>query len=337
MTARNPLVLVGGEVEELASTDTLNISTLAASGGYPNPALAVDSVGNVTITYGWLSASHLSGGDSTLYSNGINIGQDRGSDGDAYLNLKTTTAGTYRVQLLAYSGANGGTLLRSGGTGNFNIITDDAAPIIFGTNSAIRMTITYNGNVLVGAGADTGHMLQVNGTTRLRDTKVSGTIIHDQSGGALIDRYAIQLPTLGASNTFTKLLAIRMDIASDYRNFAMMFQIMSAGSNSPGTTHVSGSLYVVTKQAGTAYHLIVSGDYSGAVYYSWDATDKVFSLWLDHNGNHNRLILDGIVYGSEYTKVSSITAAKQFMIGAISTQTDATGLTAITLGTVVTK
>jgi hypothetical protein len=112
-------------------------------------------LGNVEIGYGSASQYYLS------------IGESRSGNGYAFLDLvgdATYTDYGFRI-IRGNSGANTTTHLYHRGTGDLVVQTDEAAQIVFLTNSTDRGRITSGGEWWMGYTSDQGaYLLQVNGT-----------------------------------------------------------------------------------------------------------------------------------------------------------------------------
>ena len=115
------------------------------NGGYvgiatTNPLVELDVNGNID-----LSAS-------STETRRIEIGTGRSGNGYAFLDLiGDATYSDYGTRLIRQNtGANANTNFIHRGTGNFIMETDEAAPIIFGTDSIERMKIDSSGKVGIG-------------------------------------------------------------------------------------------------------------------------------------------------------------------------------------------
>ena len=96
----------------------------------------------------------------------LELGTGRATSGFAYVDLVGDTTYTdfgLRVIRLGSGGANAFSQINHRGTGNFDIITQEAAPLTFSTTSLERMRIISSGNVGIGT-TSPSTALQVNGT-----------------------------------------------------------------------------------------------------------------------------------------------------------------------------
>jgi len=141
--------------------------------GTTNPLAELDVNGNIE-----LSAS------STETRN-IEIGKGRSGNGYAFLDLiGDATYTDYGTRLIRQNtGANANTNFIHRGTGNFIMETDEAAPILFLTDSTERMRITSSGTVLIGTTGDV-----ISGTAVGAEFIASGGRLHIRdNGGTALD------------------------------------------------------------------------------------------------------------------------------------------------------
>lgn len=151
------------------STETDTLASVTARGS--------STTSNITL-------SGTLGGDKT-----IKIGASRLADGNSYLDLiGDSTYTDYGLRMLRVGGMNGTTSILSRGTGNFNIMTLESAPIVFATNNSIRMVINSLGRVGIGT-ASPAFKLHVVGDSRL-------------NGRAELDTINTQ-PTITNNNSFS--------------------------------------------------------------------------------------------------------------------------------------
>ena len=82
----------------------------------------------------------------------IELGANRTGNGYAYIDLAgDTTYSDFGLRILrGNSGANTASLISHRGTGNLELLCNEAAPMTFGTSGAERMRIDASGNLLVG-------------------------------------------------------------------------------------------------------------------------------------------------------------------------------------------
>ncbi len=105
-------------------------NVLVASDGSPNPALSISGTGNIS-------------------TNGTNITINDLGSGNRYSYIDLVGDETYtdyglRV-LRGNAGANTSSNIHHKGTGAFNLITEEAAPISFSTSNTVRVTIASDG------------------------------------------------------------------------------------------------------------------------------------------------------------------------------------------------
>ena len=106
-------------------------------------------------------------GFTTVASDAIEINSLGSGNRNAYIDFHGDDTYTdYGLRILrSNTGANAPSYIYHCGTGAFNIITSQAGPINFYTNSSHRMTITPSGFVGIGTTAPGAYNLYVNGTT----------------------------------------------------------------------------------------------------------------------------------------------------------------------------
>ena len=104
-----------------------------------------------------------SGGDLTLHAvstetQQINVGNGRSSDGQSQIDfVADPTYATYGLRVVRNAGENGSTQIAHRGTGNLQLLAQDAGAIVLSTSNTTRMTIgsggaaTFNGNIISNA------------------------------------------------------------------------------------------------------------------------------------------------------------------------------------------
>ena len=145
-TAADKAFIVRGAASQ--SGDLIDIQE---SGGASR--FRVDSNGNLFV------ASNAITGDAKT-----KIGLGRSGNGFSYIDLigdATYTDYGFRV-IRNSNGANANSELQHRGTGNFALVTQEAAPIVFNTTNAERMRIDSVGNVGIGTTSLTGISFRVN-------------------------------------------------------------------------------------------------------------------------------------------------------------------------------
>lgn len=80
----------------------------------------------------------------------IEVGGTRTGNGNAYVDLHSTSNTDYEARFLRAGGVNGDLFIVNTGTGNFNLYQQGSGPIVFGTSNIERVRITTNGNVGIG-------------------------------------------------------------------------------------------------------------------------------------------------------------------------------------------
>ena len=154
----------GTELETLTDNSIANTlhrhSELVASDGSPDPALSVDTAGGISTNGSNLQINTL--GSGNRYSHIDLVGDDTYSD--------------YGLRIIrGNTGANAATDLYHRGTGNFNIVTQEAAQLLFKTTNTTRLTIAADGNITISGG-----LYLATDEVRARDS--GGLLLRDNSG-----------------------------------------------------------------------------------------------------------------------------------------------------------
>ncbi|MCP4902814.1 MAG: hypothetical protein GY906_38120 [bacterium] len=127
---------------------TGGLSTLGNVGiGTPASSYPLDVVGTAQIRSNLLVGKGVASGAAT-----IDVGSGRSANGYAYIDLiGDMTYTSYGLRLIrGATGENTYSKLAHRGTGSLQIETDEAAPIWFTTDSAVRMTVSKSGDVGIG-------------------------------------------------------------------------------------------------------------------------------------------------------------------------------------------
>jgi hypothetical protein len=130
-----PLVLATGSTERMRIDSSGNVGI-----GTSSPGTKLDVVGNMVLS-----------GQSTA-DQFFRVGANRSGNGYSFIDLQGDTTYSNGLRLIRLNtGANAGSSIESRGTGAFQIVTQEAAPIVFFTNGGNeRMRIDSSGNLLIG-------------------------------------------------------------------------------------------------------------------------------------------------------------------------------------------
>lgn len=123
-----------------------------------SPRLTIASTGAATFT-----SSVTAGGSfiSSMGNNAVIFSSSAATTGYQYLSLANTTA----QLVMGINNSTGSFLTSSLAYASFISTGLGSTSLQFGTNNAIKMTITSGGNVLIGTTSDSSDKLRVNGTT----------------------------------------------------------------------------------------------------------------------------------------------------------------------------
>jgi len=154
----------GTELDTLTDNSIANTlhrhSELVASDGSPDPALSIGTTGTIATNGSAIELNSLGSGNRFAY---IDFVGD-----DAYTD--------YGLRIIrSNTGENTNTGFYHRGTGDLNIITQEAAPIIFKTTNATRLTIAADGNITQPAG-------KYIATDEIRAVDGGGLLLRDDSG-----------------------------------------------------------------------------------------------------------------------------------------------------------
>jgi hypothetical protein len=229
-------------------------------------------------------------------------------------------------QLLGKSNRTGALTLYSGGAYNTG-----AGIVMRGDTyaSAPNTTDFVNGAYVVRMRIAADGKVGINTSSPQAQLDVGGDVKATEYGFGGMGLKPVYLNTLGGTETYSKVLILPGINDGGYRNFAAYLDLIASGSNSPGSNRASGRLNIVWKQAGTNFALLIEGTYTGNVYYAWSTEQKTYHIWLGHAGTFNRLAGTAFVYPQSL--------ADTYSMGQLAQQADTTGLTAVTLGTGITK
>ncbi|WP_337043891.1 hypothetical protein [Emticicia sp. 17c] len=152
MTVASRTATSTGEAMRIMHGGVVGINTTAA---YGSAKLSVG--GTITSSMGGVFGYNI--GASNV---GVEIGGGRIADGSSYLDLVGDATYTdYGFRAIRTGTANGGSTLSHRGTGNFDISTNEAAPIRFITTGASRMVVDPDGFIGIPT-PYTGYSLRLN-------------------------------------------------------------------------------------------------------------------------------------------------------------------------------
>jgi hypothetical protein len=158
----NPLCALGYQLTSNAGSGSgaLTFSTRSVTTDTaPSERMRIDSSGNVGIgtaspgTKLDVVGNMVLSGQSTA-DQFFRVGANRSGNGYSFIDLQGDATYSNGLRLIRLNtGANAGSSIESRGTGAFQIVTQEAAPIAFFTNATERARIDSSGNFLVGATA----------------------------------------------------------------------------------------------------------------------------------------------------------------------------------------
>ena len=270
-TAADDVLILKGAASQ--SGDFFDIQN---SGG--TSQFRVDSAGNLFV------ASNAITGDAKT-----KIGWGRSGNGYSYIDLigdATYTDYGFRV-IRNSSGANASTELAHRGTGNFALITQEAAPIVFSTSvnasGGERMRIDSAGFVGIGTSTPTVR-LEVSGSTTISSqTHVAATFGSGTSGRLLVGSITANTPFIGsegASNLLFYTNAVeRMRITSagniGIGNSGGGDTGVSIGTNITGATTAYGIRSLQTIQSGVTASAFIFSSQPSTVASAFTVADLV--------------------------------------------------------------
>jgi hypothetical protein len=113
--------------------------------GTSSPGVKLEVAGSVA-----LGTSLTSGVGATTEDCSVEVGGNRGGNGNAYVDLHATSGTDYEARLIRAPGTNGEFNILNTGTGPFSITQENAAYLGFRTSNTERARIDADGNLLVG-------------------------------------------------------------------------------------------------------------------------------------------------------------------------------------------
>ena len=158
------------------TTGTFNLGSVTTPSitfaGDTNTGIWSPGADLLAISTGGVEKARFSGGDVlfpavSTESKVVEVGVNRSGDGISAVDLVgDTTYSDYGARFLRNGGANGATQVNHRGTGVLQLATEQAAPVLFVTNSVERVRIDAVGNVGVGAAANAAALLDLTSTTK---------------------------------------------------------------------------------------------------------------------------------------------------------------------------
>ena len=221
-TAADYALLIKG-----AASQSANLLSIQNSSG--TAIFSVSDIGNLNV------GSGVSTSDST-----IQIGTGRSGNGYAYIDLvgdATYTDYGFRV-IRNSNGANANSELQHRGTGNFVLVTQEAAPILFSTTNTERMRIDSAGLVGIGTNAPTVRLEVAGSTTISSQTNVAATFGSSASGRLLVGSITGNTPFIGSEGATNLLFTT---------NATERMRIDSSGNVGIGGTPAAGRTLTLSK------------------------------------------------------------------------------------------
>ena len=272
--------LIFGTSDNVASTQAVEAMRITSGGdvgiGTKTPATKFDVNGAAT-----LSAA-------TTENRYIKVGYGRTGNGYAYIDLTgDATYTTYGARFIRNNtGPNTTSQILHRGTGNLEVTTVDAAPIVFSTNSTEAARLTTSNQLLIGtATARTLEgaipALQLSGTTESA-ASLSGTVWSTTAGTEsnlyLSKGYSLTAGTFTATASGQNMGGIRF-AASDGSAFAQGSVILAETANTWSTTSnpTDLSFYTCATGSNTVSRRVTIKD-SGNVGVGTAAPDALLSV-----------------------------------------------------------
>ena len=178
----NQVAMTSNEIKWIGNSSR-HFSIFNSNGSFTiRDTTASDQLGNpgttlLTFNENFQEMSYGNGtGVTRFQTDSIQIGTGTTSNQNAYIDLVgDTTYSDYGFRLIRSNGGpNTGTNLIHRGTGDFQLYTHDAAPIVFQTNSTERMRITAAGNIGIGTASPSATLDVLNGQIAWNPTYSSG-------------------------------------------------------------------------------------------------------------------------------------------------------------------
>jgi len=181
--------------------------------GTTSPSEKLEVVGNVDVTYNLFTGNNITARAATTQTSILELGSGRTGNGYSYIDLiGDATYSDYGLRIIRNNtGANTGSDIHHRGTGNLNIKTREAAPIVFQTTNAEKMRITAAGNVGIGT-TSPGSKLEVNGSVEFNQ---EGDVMFYAGDGSSDYNWGIGDFDSGAGGEYIKNNSGRVEIYTD--------------------------------------------------------------------------------------------------------------------------